>query len=90
MEQALNIKTGESVKIIGRKECFLDGVYEVVRVNEGECVLKMQNMLLTIKGSHLHINKLDLDKKYVQLNGDILELKYTKSVMSKFKGLFKK
>ena len=90
MENQTNtIKSGENIKIIGRKECFIDGVYEIINVNENEFCCKLEDIKLVIKGANLHINKLDLDKKYVQLSGDITDLKYAKNITKKLSRLFK-
>lgn len=87
--QSNNIKIGESIKLIGRRECFIEGVYEVINTNENEFCCKMDGEKLTIKGNNIHINKLDLDKKYVQITGDINEIKYSKNIVNKFKRFFK-
>ena len=87
--QTNNIKVGESIKIIGRKECFIEGVNEIININENEFSCKMDDIKLIIKGQNLRINKLDLDKKYAQVAGDIIELKYSKNLINKFKRLFR-
>lgn len=84
------IKQGENIRIIGRKECFIDGVNKIINVNENEFCCELDDIKLIIKGSNIHINKLDLDKKYVQLNGNLCELKYAKNIKNSIRKIFGK
>lgn len=70
------ITKNESVKILARKEVFLEGIKEVINVNENEFVGKLKDCNIQIRGTQINLNKLDLEKEYVQISGNISSLKY--------------
>ena len=84
-----NLNNIETLKLISRQECFLEGINEVITVNENLFEAKLKDCKIIIKGTNLHINKLDLTKGYVGINGLIYEIKYSNSILNKFPRMFK-
>ena len=91
MEQELTkTRLNETLNLLGRQECFLEGVLEINTVNESYFEAKLKDVKLIIKGKNLHINKLDLSKEYVQLSGEVTEIKYVPKTLAKLNRLFGK
>jgi sporulation protein YabP len=91
MEQNNNstLNLGENLKLIGRKECFIEGLFEVESSNDNEFIGKLKTDKIIIRGQNLHINKLDLDKNIANITGDVSEIKYSKNIKNKLRKLFK-
>ena len=89
MQEKNNQPTPETLKLISRQECFLDGIIKVITVNENLFEAQLQDTKIIIKGNNLHINKLDLTKEFVALSGKINEIKYANSIFKKFPRIFK-
>lgn len=91
LEQENNLYK-ENLKILGRKEIFLEGIKEVINVNENEFLAKLNDCKLYMKGQNFKINKLDLDKEYAQLSGIVKEIKYLNVAFKnlKLKNIFHK
>lgn len=95
MEEKRNIKTvkTETVHNIimeNRKKVSVSGVDDVESFNEEEIVLHTENQeVLVLKGSGLHINRLNVDSGDVNITGDIDSMEYVAaSLKSKGTGLF--
>ena len=92
MQEIKNLEpknTLETLKLISREECFLEGIIEVLTVNENLFAGKLKNSKIIIKGANIHITKLDLTKEFVALNGKIDEIKYSNSLLKKMPRIFK-
>lgn len=59
-----------------RKECSFTGVNEVLAFDANEIVLLTQLGKLTIRGSKLHVKRLDLEKKEAQIDGNVDSFQY--------------
>ena len=79
----------ESLRLISRQDCFLEGINEVITVNENLFEGKLKDSKIIIKGTNLHINKLDLSKGFVGLTGNINEIKYSNPLLNKFPRIFR-
>lgn len=95
MEEKRSIKTvkTETVHNIimeNRKKVSVSGVDDVESFNEEEIVLHTENQeVLVLKGSGLHINRLNVDSGDVNITGDIDSMEYVAaSLKSKGTGLF--
>lgn len=95
MEEKRSIKTVKSetihnVIMENRKKISVSGVDDVESFNEEEIVLHTENMgVLVLKGSDLHINRLNVDSGDVNITGEIDSMEYVAvSLKSKGPGLF--
>ncbi len=84
--------SAECIKIFDRKRTILNGVKEVISINENSFLAKLENGKIFIKGKMLHLEKLDLENSLVWLFGNVTEIKFLNSVKQKFslKGWFNK
>lgn len=60
-----------------RKQGSITGVLDVISFDENEIRLETTQGMMTIKGSDLHVNRLNLEKKEVDLEGKIDAVVYT-------------
>ncbi len=73
-----------------RRKLSVSGIEEVESFNEEEIILRTsQHGILVIKGTDLHINKLNVDSGDVNIAGDVSAMDYIdQSSKSKGPGLF--
>lgn len=60
-----------------RKSGSFTGVTDVLTFDASEIVLETELGRLMIKGKELHVNRLDLQKKEVEIDGTVDMLQYT-------------
>lgn len=60
-----------------RKSASFTGVTDVVNFDANEIILETELGRLNIKGKDLHVNRLDLQKKEVDIDGTVDLLQYT-------------
>ncbi len=72
-----------------RRECKLTGVVEVHSFDENTVMLETVEGVLTIKGSGLHVSRLNLDKGEADVDGKVDSLSYSErgSLAKKGEGL---
>lgn len=87
--QEYNNKT-QSLVLENRKKLSLTGVDDVLGFNEETVNVKTNMGDLVIKGSKLHISKLNLDTGDIEIEGviDLLHYSDTKSEKSIFQRIF--
>ena len=75
-----------------RKKLSVSGIEEVESFNEEEIVLRTSHHgVLVIKGTDLHINKLNVDSGDVKISGEVSTLDYIdESLKAKGPGFFAK
>ena len=73
-----------------RKKLSVSGVEEVESFNEDEIILRtLHHGVLVIKGTELHINRLNVDSGDVNIVGTVTDMDYIdESVKQKGQGLF--
>ena len=70
-ERGLSNSTGQHKLILqNRKSGSFTGVTDVVNFDANEIILDTELGRLTIKGKELHVNRLDLQKKEVEIDGE--------------------
>ena len=70
--------TGQHKLILqNRKSGSFTGVTDVVNFDANEIILDTELGRLTIKGKELHVNRLDLQKKEVEIDGTVDMLQYS-------------
>ena len=73
-----------------RKSSSLSGVTDVIAFDMNEVLLETELGMLMIKGKDLHVNRLDLDKGEVDIDGQVDALNYSQvpgrkgSIIGKF------
>lgn len=80
--------TGKII-LTNRKELSLNGVQKVNSATENVVNLKCNQTDLIIQGSDLHIKKLDIEQRFVEIEGQVDSMKYTKG-SSKKNGFIKR
>lgn len=89
-EKGLTTGMQHKVTLLDRKEGCFSGVTDVLTFDANEIVLDTELGRLMIKGKELHVNRLDLQKKEVEIDGSIDLLQYTtapgRSVFGKWFG----
>lgn len=97
MEEKRTIKTVKNdvihnVILENRKKVSVSGVDDVESFNEEEIILHTEQQgVLVLKGSELHINKLNVDSGDVSITGEINSMEYiVASLKSKGSGFFGK
>ena len=70
-ERGQSNSTGQHKLILqNRKSGSFTGVTDVVNFDANEIILDTELGRLTIKGKELHVNRLDLQKKEVEIDGE--------------------
>lgn len=69
--------------MIERKRLEISGVSDVISVDVNEASLDTLVGNLTIKGTNLHVKRLNLEKGELDMEGDIDSVIYTKSTKDK-------
>lgn len=82
MSENLN-KKPNSIILDNRKKLCITGADDVMGFNEDTVSVSTSLGNLTIRGSSLHINKLNLDTGEVEIEGVIDALQYTDNKISK-------
>ena len=80
------VKTGHKLQMTDRETGSISGVKDVVAFDDGEISLITNAGMLTIKGSELHVTRLDLDKQEVDIAGQVDSLVYSQGTVLKSKG----
>lgn len=61
----------------GRKTGTISGVNDIISFDEHEILVDTDMGMLTIRGKELHINRLNLEKKEADLEGQVDSLVYS-------------
>ena len=89
VEEKRTIKMPHNVILEDRKLLTVSGVTDIDRFDEQTVVLFTEMGELTVRGSNLHINKLNVDTGELNIDGEIHTLLYTDDE-PKRKGFFDK
>lgn len=65
------------IMLTNRKSGILSGVIDVLSFDVGEILLETEQGMLMIKGNDLHVNRLNLEKGEIDLEGRIDSLAYS-------------
>jgi sporulation protein YabP len=72
--------------IDNRKSGSFTGVLDIVSFDPNEILLQTELGMLHVKGRGLHVNRLDLAKKEVEMAGEVEAFHYTGSPQKKTSG----
>ncbi len=91
MEEKKTIKPKNQTLILdNREKLSVTGVVDVESFNEENIIAVTDIGVLVIRGTELHINKLNLDSNELVVEGDIFSLEYTDGENTKSKSFFGK
>lgn len=76
MEERQNVKMHKLV-VNNRKTSMVTGVLDVLSFDLGEILLETEQGILSVKGTDLHVNRLNVEKGEVDLAGEIDSLTYS-------------
>lgn len=86
--QEKSSQLNEKIILINRNKLSLEGIIEVISSSENSIYIKVQDNHMTILGSNMHIEKLDVDNKILECSGNFECIKYGKNG-NIFKRIFK-
>ncbi|CDB24313.1 sporulation protein YabP [Clostridium sp. CAG:557] len=76
IEEKKDIKLSHNLILKERKSLNISGVLDVDSFDDNAVVAYTDLGELTIKGSNLHINKINLDSGDLELDGEVYSLEY--------------
>lgn len=84
--KAAKIDKDQMISLENRQKLTLTGILNVESFNEMEIVLETVLGMLNIKGTSMHMNKLNLDTGDLVIDGEINSLMYSEKKDIKTKG----
>ncbi|AEY67917.1 sporulation protein YabP [Clostridium sp. BNL1100] len=91
MEEKKTIKPmNQIITLDNREKLCVTGVVDVESFNEESIIAVTDLGVLIIRGTELHINKLNLDSNELVVDGDIFSLEYSDGETGKSKSFFGK
>ncbi|EGD48404.1 sporulation protein YabP [Ruminiclostridium papyrosolvens DSM 2782] len=80
----------QTITLDNREKLCVTGVVDVESFNEESIIAVTDLGVLIIRGTELHINKLNLDSNELVVDGDIFSLEYSDGETGKSKSFFGK
>ena len=68
-ERPKNVNLNHKITVTSRKTALITGVLDVLSFDPGEVLLETELGMLMMKGEELHVNRLNLEKGEVDLDG---------------------
>ena len=65
------------VSMINRQTCTISGVNDVISFDIHEILLETEQGMLMVKGTDLHVNRVNLEKGEIDLSGNIESISYS-------------
>ena len=65
------------VSMTNRRSCVIGGVNDVLSFDIHEILLETEQGMMMVKGTDLHVNRLNLEKGEVDLSGNIDSISYS-------------
>ena len=91
MEEKKNVKPkNQTLTLDNRERLSVSGVVDVESFNEESIIAVTDIGVLVIRGTDLHINKLNLDSNELVVEGDIFSMEYNDGEYTKSKSFFGK
>ena len=75
-EQQKTVKAHKLV-VNNRKTSMVTGVLDVLSFNLNEILLETEQGMLMVKGTDLHVNRVNLEKGEIDLSGNIESISYS-------------
>lgn len=77
MDDKIRMQRGHKFQMEDRKNASMTGVVDVVSFDTEKIILESDCGIITIKGSELHVKRLSVEKKEIDLEGMIDSVVYT-------------
>ena len=78
MEELTNVnKRTHKLILNNRRTCNLTGSNDVLSFDENEIILETEQGMLMVKGTDLHVNRVNLEKGEIDLSGNIESISYS-------------
>ena len=77
MEERTTVSKNHKLVVNNRKTSLVTGVLDVLSFDLNEVFLETEQGMLMVKGSDLHVNRLNLEKGEVDLSGNIDSIAYS-------------
>lgn len=92
MEERTTVSKNHKLVVNNRKTSLVTGVLDVLSFDLNEVFLETEQGMLMVKGSDLHVNRLNLEKGEVDLSGTIDSIAYSdvQSAVSRGENIFAK
>lgn len=92
MEERTTVSKNHKLVVNNRKTSLVTGVLDVFSFDLNEVFLETEQGMLMVKGSDLHVNRLNLEKGEVDLSGTIDSIAYSdvQSAVSRGENIFAK
>ena len=76
--EELNSRAGQHrISLVNREACAINGVSDVLSFDVGEVLLETEQGMLMVKGTDLHVNRVNLEKGEIDLSGNIESISYS-------------
>lgn len=72
-----NIKHEQNIELKNRQSLNITGIKKVRAVNENLIILELEDSILTVNGSNIHVLKLDVEQGNMMLDGRFDVFKYS-------------
>ena len=68
-DKVKNVNLNHKIVVTSRKTALITGVLDVLSFDPGEVLLETELGMLMLKGEELHVNRLNLEKGEVDIDG---------------------
>lgn len=89
-EKKITKQINQTLLLENREKLCVTGVVDVESFNDQSIIAITDIGVLIVRGSELHINKLNLDSNELIVEGDIISLEYSDGETGKSKSFFGK
>lgn len=66
-----------NLEIIKKQSCHMTGVIDVRAFEPQEMIIVLEDSILSLKGSNLHVDHLNMEEGELQLSGEVSSLQYS-------------
>ena len=78
-----NINIMQNLVLENREKLNVTGINEILSFDDQVVILSTELGMLTVKGSELKINKLNIDESEVKIEGNIINIGYSQNIDDK-------
>ena len=77
MDEKNNVTKSHKVLLANRKNGAFSGVVDVLSFDVAEILLETEQGMLMVRGTDLHVNRVNLEKGEIDLSGNIDSISYS-------------
>ena len=82
-KKMVNNTTFQNLVLENREKLNVTGINEILSFDDQVVILSTELGMLTVKGSELKINKLNIDESEVKIEGNIINIGYSQNIDDK-------